>query len=290
MNTPPAAPTLAGAARSFRNWLRAMSLSEALSLAEADVRARPRSPQARWLLFELLCVLGHWVRALQQLQVWAGLAKDSDGTAHVMRGLIRAERQRSDVFAGRTTPATVVAAGDAPASTWMSGMGDALRFASQTGDAALEAGDLARETALAAAPDTPGACQPLGRFAWVCDADTRLGPVCEVVLVGAYRWLAFADLASITKSEPRSLLDLLWAQADLVLRDGTALKGYMPVRYPVREGDRDALLTGRETVWSEHGRTGLHGHGQKMWITDAGDLSLLDLRHGAFGGAALDAH
>lgn len=266
-----------------------MPLSDALSWAEAGVRAQPQDPQARWLLFELLCVLGHWKRALQQLQAWAARSKNSDSTAQVMRGLIRAERQRADVFAGRAMPATVAVAADAPAPAWMMGMGEALRCASQASDAAVEAGDLAREAALAAAPDRPGDAHLLGRFAWISDADTRLGPVCEVVLVGAYRWLAFTDLASVTKSEPRDLLDLLWAQVDLLLCDRTALKGYMPMRYPVQEGDRDALLTGRETVWSEHGRTGVHGRGQKMWMTDAGDMALLDLRHCAFGEAVCDA-
>ncbi|WP_219210052.1 type VI secretion system accessory protein TagJ [Variovorax boronicumulans] len=277
-----------GAAQSFREWSHAKPLSEALSRAEAAVRSKPREPQARWLLFELLCVLGRWQRALKQLQTWAGLSKDFDNTAHVMRGLIRAEHQRMEVFAGRIAPATVAAA-DAPAPAWMTGLDEALRHAAEGDARGLEASDLVRETALAGAPDTPGRCDAQPQFAWVTDADTRLGPVCEVILVGAYRWVAFADLASVQKSAPRSLLDLLWAQVDLVLRDGAALKGYMPMRYPVHEGERDALLTARETLWSDHGRTGVHGRGQKMWMTDVGDLSLLDLRHCSFGGALHDA-
>lgn len=273
---------------SFRKWSQARPLAEALTQAEAGVRAQPQAAPARWLLFELLCVLGHWERALKQLQTWAGLSKDFDSTAHVMRGLIRAERQRSEVFAGRTAPATVAAAADTPAPAWMAGLGDALRHAAEPGAAALEASDRAREAALAGAPDTPGICDSQPPFAWVTDSDTRLGPVCEVILVGAYRWVAFVDLASVQKSAPEGLLDLVWAQVDLVLRDGSELKGYMPMRYPVHEGDRDSLLTARETVWSDHGRTGVHARGQKMWMTDAGDISLLDLRHCTFGGAAHD--
>ena len=277
------------ASQSFRAWARARPLVEALAQAEAAVRAQPQKGQARWLLFELLCLLGHWERALKQLQTWAGLSKDFDSTAHVMRGLIRAERERSEVFAGRTGPATVAVVADTPAPAWMAGLGEALRLAAAVDAAGLEASDLAREAALAGAPDTPGSCDAQPHFAWITDSDTRLGPVCEVILVGAYRWVAFADLASVQKSAPEGLLDLVWAQVDLVLSDGTSLKGYMPMRYPVREGDRDALLTARETVWSDHGRTGVHARGQKMWMTDAGDLSLLDLRHCNFGDAARDA-
>ena len=279
-------------AQSFRDWSHAKPLSEALSRAEAGVRAKPQEASARWLLFELLCVLGHWDRALKQLQTWAGLSKDFDSTAHVMRGLIRAEHQRNEVFAGTRAPATVMAS-EAETPAWMTGLGAALRLAAGKGEAALEASDLARDAALAQAPETPGRSNLLPAFTWISDADTRLGPVCEVVLVGAYRWLPFADIASITKAAPTSLLDLVWSQVDIVLRggdggegdewEGAALKGYMPMRYPVQSGERDALLLARETVWHDVGRTGVHARGQKMWMTDAGDMALLDLRDCDFG-------
>ncbi|MEJ8827315.1 type VI secretion system accessory protein TagJ [Variovorax humicola] len=265
-----------GASRSFREWSHVRPLSEALARAEADVRVKPQEVRARWLLFELSCVLGQWERALKQLQTWAGLSRDNESTAHVMRGLIRAEHQRMELFAGRAEPATL-AAGGRSAPAWMAGLGEALRLAAPGDAAAVEAADLARETALGQAPDTAGVSN-LMSFAWVSDSDTRLGPVCEVILAGAYRWLAFRDLASIAKAAPAHLLDLVWVQVDLVLRDGTALKGYMPTRYPVHAGDRDALLMARETVWTDVGQTGVIARGQKMWATDAGDMALLDLR------------
>lgn len=272
--------TTSAPSQSFREWSRAKPLSEALARAEAGVRAKPQDAGARWLLFELLCVQGQWERALKQLQTWAGLSRDNESTAQVMRGLIRAEHQRMELFAGRAEPATLTAS-DTSAPAWMAGLGEALRLAAPGDAAALEAADLAREAALAQAPDTAGASDPMS-FAWVTDTDTRLGPVCEVILAGAYRWLAFCDLASISKAAPVHLLDLVWAQVDLVLRDGTALKGYMPMRYPVQTGDRDALLMARETVWTDIGRTGVFARGQKMWATDAGDIALLDLRECRF--------
>jgi len=288
--------------QSFRDWSHAKPLSEALSRAEAGVRAKPQDAQARWLLFELLCVLGHWERALTQLQTWAGLSKDLDSTAHVMRGLIKAERQREDVLAGRSEPATIAASQpglSAPASgeeaatkrspAWIADLAEALRLgAIGQGNAAeaTEASDAAREVALSMVPDTPGSSNLVSSFNWIADADSRLGPVCEVILIGAYRWLAFEDISSLTKSAPERLLDLVWSQVDIVLRDGTPLKGYMPMRYPVDEGDRDALLMARETVWHETGRTGVCGRGQKMWMTDADDMALLDLRTCRFGCAA----
>ncbi|MDH6594214.1 type VI secretion system protein ImpE [Variovorax sp. TBS-050B] len=287
----PAAPA-AATGQSFRDWSRAKALSDSLARAEAGVRASPQDANARWLLFELLCVLGQWERALKQLQTWAGFSRGFDSTAHVLRGLIRAECQRADVFAGRQAPATVTAGGAEPPA-WMTELAGALRLGAAGDAAAVEASDLARESALSAAPETPGRSEPgaLG-FRWISDSDSRLGPVCEVMLMGAYRWIPFADIASLAKNAPVGLLDLLWSQVDVVLRDGVALKGYMPMRYPVpadRALPRDALLLARETVWHDVGRTGTHAQGQKMWMTDAGDLSLLDLRGCEFDHPPADA-
>jgi type VI secretion system protein ImpE len=292
-------PAVTVASQSFRDWCHAKPLSDAVTRAEASVRTKPQDPQARWLLFELLCVLGQWDRAVKQLQVWAGLSKEFDGTAHVMRGLIKAERQRMDVLAGKAEPATVAAAQagapapvvddealDVHAPVWMGDLAEALRRGAAGQGGAAEASDAAREAALSQVPDTPGSSNLQPSFNWIADSDSRLGPVCEVILIGAYRWLAFDDIRTLTKAAPERLLDLVWSQVDIVLRDGTPLKGYMPMRYPVHEGDRDALLMARETVWHEIGRTGVYGRGQKMWMTDAGDMALLDLRACRFGPAA----
>lgn len=273
------------APKSFRDWADAKPLDDVLARAEAAVRAAPQDPGARWLIFELLCVLGRWDRALAQLRTWAALDKRFDSTAHVMRGLVAAERQRAEVFAGRVPPSQLSLAEQAD-TPWMSALGEALRLASEEGADAVEASDRARELALVEAPESAGTSNLQAAFAWITDSDTRLGPVCEAVIAGRYRWLAFADLTSIAKAEPASLLDLVWSEADIVLRDGTALKGYMPMRYPVQPGQRDAALLARETLWIDVGRTGVFARGQKMWTTDMGDMPVLDVRQCVFAGAA----
>ena len=278
---------------SFRNWAHAKSLGECLAASEASVRGAPLDPDARMLLVELLCVLGQWERALRQLQAWAGMNREFEQTAHLMRGLIRAERQRTEVLAGArkfgSLPTT-----ESSAETWMSELWQALLPTDDSRQAEdLATRDALRTAALALAPDTPGQCDALpAPFAWITDTDTRLGPVCEVVLMGSYRWLALDDLRSFHKQAPDSLLDLVWSPVRLELRDGTPLQCYMPmrypVRYPVRENERDAILLARETVWTEEGKTGVVGHGQKMWTTDQGDIALLDLRECWFHGAPTD--
>mgnify|MGYP003583638412 CR=1 FL=1 len=285
MNASPAqSPT------SFRHWAQDKSLAECLSLAESGVRAKPTDAQARWLLVELLCVHGQWDRALRQLQAWAGMSRKAEPTAHLMRGLIRSERQREQVLGGQRKFASIAPAGST-AGSWMGALWKALEHSGGNEKAHdRSARDAQRNDALALAPDTPGECPAFASpFHWITDTDSRLGPVCEVVVMGSYRWLALDDLRSLHKQAPGSLVDLAWSPVRLELRDGTPLQAYMPMRYPVREGDRDATLLARETVWTEDGGTGVLGHGQKMWTTDQGDIALLNLRDCCFHGCALRA-
>lgn len=260
-------------AQSFHQWHQGLDLPAVLARAQDDVREHPTLVHARWLLFELLCLMGTWERALKQLQTCATLNPALEGTAQAMRGLIRAERQREEVFTGRLVPTPVTGF-----PSWVDPLTKALihNVAQQH-----EHADTLREMALAAAPGSPGEGN-LGVFQWISDSDTRLGPVCEVVTGGSYRWLPFADIRSITLSAPERLLDLVWSSAQLVLRDGTQMAAYVPVRYPHTPSTTDAQRLALETVWQDVGTTGVFAQGQKTWMTDTGDWALLDIRHCEF--------
>ena len=276
---PPMKPTpysMPPAAQSFRQWLHGDTLGVALRRAEDDIRSHPTNTAARWLLFELLCIQGSWDRALKQLQTWATLSAGSEGVAHTMRGLIRGEHQRVAVLTGQQTPVPVV-----ELTPWMVDLAQAIRLNTQ-GDHVQA--DVARARALDAAANVPGQGN-LGAFAWITDSDTRLGPVCEVVAQGSYRWLGFHDLRSLHIEAPQRLLDLVWTSAQLVLRDGTPLRAMLPTRYPLPAAPAtvtDRQLLGRETRWTEVGETGVFAAGQKIWATDQGDWPLQDIRDCTF--------
>jgi type VI secretion system protein ImpE len=252
---------------------------------EAQIRAQPAVAAHRWALFQLLCVTGQWERAVQQLQVYAQLDPQQAPAAQAYRNLIRAERRRALVLAGSERPGFVF---DAP--TWIEGLLDALRL-STAGQ--LDEADLARERALDQAPLVPlHSCKR--HLDWIADSDTRLGPVCEVVTAGHYRWLPFSDIAAWRIEPPTLLADLIWAPCALTLVDGSAVRGFMPARYPGSEnvegdsGERDAIRLGRRTSWQETGRTGVIALGQKTWTTSAGDMSLFELATCDFGNSVTE--
>lgn len=247
---------------------RAISLATRLSNTEAKVRAFPAQVQHRWELFQLLCVLGQWERAIQQLQVCAKQQPDQIATAHACRDLIRAERSRFKVLAGEQTPAFLF-----EPLPWVQGLVEALRL---SGHGDIESADRVREAALDQAPSVR-ARLPQGEAAWISDSDSRLGPVCEVITAREYRWLPLADIVKWKVERPATLLELIWAPCTLTLLDGSAMRGFLPARYPASTGDDDALRLGRRTAWREVGRTAVIGMGQKTWVTSAGDFSVFEL-------------
>ena len=256
------------------SWLQQDSLDSLLPRLESDIRAAPADLSLRWGLFQTLCLLGQWERALKQLQVCARLDAELAQTAHVMRDLIRSEMLRAAVFTGKKRPGHMV--GTSPG--WMLQLLDALQAGGQGNQ---ELADTARAEALTGAPEVAGESN-LGAFHWIAESDSRLGPVCEMVVAGMYRWCPFSEISTLTIQPPHSLLDLIWIRAEVRLRDGSALNAYLPVRYPASESSDDAIRLARETRWTEEGQTGVIGLGQKTWMTDIGDMALLDLRNVSF--------
>jgi len=244
------------------------SVAGAIAAMEARVQQQPAAADPRWSLFQWLCVIGDWPRALRQLQVAAQLAPDFAATALAYREFIQAEAFRQEVFTGRREPGFLL-----PAPPWMARLQEALAYA-QAGDSA--AADASRERALSEAPASPGTHDG-SCFGWITDTDTRLGPTCEIVTAGRYAWLPFAQMRKLELAEPAGLLDLVWRPACITLADGTVSRGFVPVRYPGSEQGSDAIRLARETNWTEAGETGVIALGQKTWMTDAGDVAFLDV-------------
>ncbi|KVK76464.1 type VI secretion system accessory protein TagJ [Burkholderia sp. MSMB1498] len=305
MTTPNASDARAAAKADLHDLPIAARLAE----MERRVREQPASAEHRWPLFQLLCVTEQWARALVQLQVHAQLAPQDAQAAQAYRDLIRAERLRAEVVAGRARPGFVF---DAP--RWADDLLEALRAASI---GRRDEADRVRERALDQAPLVAGRA-PHSAFDWIADSDSRFGPVCEIVTAGHYRWLPFSDIAAWHVPRPARLIDLVWAPCAVTLVDGGAVRGFMPARYPAADdanqanqanqanetndahetnahADRgaadaareiDALRVGHRTTWREAGRTGVIARGRKTWSTSAGDYGLFELERCAFGAAA----
>jgi type VI secretion system protein ImpE len=242
----------------------------ALKSLQDAVRAKPGDAKLRVFLFQLLAVLGQWERALAQLNVATELDASTLAMAQMYRETLRCELLRADVFAGKRSPLVF-----GQPEPWLALLIESMLVVG-TGDPARAAS--LRDAAFDQAPASSGSVdgQP---FAWIADADTRLGPVCEAVINGKYYWVPFERLARIQIEAPADLRDAVWTPVQLEFTNGGAAVGVIPTRYPRSEASDDNLVRlARKTLWEDAGNGAYHGLGQRIITTDTGEYPLMDIR------------
>ncbi|MDS4031054.1 MAG: type VI secretion system accessory protein TagJ, partial [Candidatus Contendobacter sp.] len=250
--------------------LREGRVRDALAELQAQVRKEPANAKHRVFLFQLLAVLGQWERALNQLNVLGEMDASSLSMVQTYREAIRCELVRADVFAGRRSP--LVFGDPAP---WVALVLEALRL---TGEGHPAEAQTVRDQAFDAAPATAGTLdgQP---FAWLADADPRLGPMLEAVVNGRYYWIPFQRIRTIVLEQPADLRDYIWMPARFTWANGGETVGLIPARYPGSDTSADPLIQlGRKTEWLEGEGDACQGLGQRMLATDQGEYPLLDIR------------
>ena len=257
--------------------LREGRVTEALAELQDLVRKTPDNAEYRVFLFQLLCVLGEWEGARNQLKALSELKTGSLPLVHVYGTAINCELFRRDVFAGTRTP--LVLGEPLP---WVALLIQALSEAAQgRKDAAAGLCAEALEKAMAVPGEVDG-----HDFDWIADADSRLGPVCEAIVDGRYYWVPFERIRSIRLEAPTDLRDVVWMPAKLGLANGGEATALIPARYPGSEADGDSMIRlGRKTEWDEVAVDTFYGRGQRMFATPGGEYALLSVRHIELGGA-----
>ncbi len=250
--------------------LRDGRVKDALTELQDQVRKDPGNSGYRVFLFQLLCVLGDWDRARDQLKVLADLDAGSLALVHVYGAAVSCEELRRDVFAGTRTP--LVLGEPLP---WLALLFQAL--ATTGPDAAVRAKTI-RAEAFEQAVAVPGAVDGK-EFEWIADADPRVGPVCEAIIDGRYYWVPFERIQAVTIEAPSALRDKVWAPATLTLANGGQTAALLPARYPGSEASGDGLIQlARKTEWDEVAPETFYGRGQRMLATDTEEYSLLNVR------------
>ncbi len=250
--------------------LQARDPAGALKALTDEIKAKPADSKLRVFMVQLLCVLGKWDRALNQLSVAAELDALAVPMKQVYGDAIRCEGVRTDVFAGKRTPMIFGQPDD-----WLALLVESL-LRRGTGEAQM-AEDL-RQRAFDAAPAIGGTIDGTP-FEWLADADMRLGPVLEAYINGRYYWIPFARLAQIKLDAPEDLRDCVWLPVHLQFENGGETLALVPSRYEGTEKCEDgALQLARKTEWRELRPEVWTGLGQRMWSSDAGDHALMDVR------------
>lgn len=248
--------------------LRAGKLDEALKSLQSEIRSKPDDQALRRYLFQLEAVLGRLDKSLNQLQVLGSLDADSMMLAQIFRPVITCELLRREVFAGSRSPLVF--------GEPMDWVGWLIQANVHVARGEFEAAAALRNQAFDAAPESAGQLNGQA-FAWLADADSRLGPVVEAFIEGKYFWVPLVRIQKLELEKPNDLRDLVWLPARFTWTNGGAVSGHIPVRYPGTEkSEDDALKLARRTDWMEKPSGTWLGLGQRMLTSDLGDHPLLE--------------
>lgn len=254
--------------------LKAGDLAGTLASLQDSIRANPEDAKLRIFLFQLLCVMGDWKRAIAQLKLCAQMDAEALPMAQTYREAIICEVFREKVFAGEKDPLIFGQPQD-----WVALLAQGVKaLANGNPDQAAAL----RDEAFDKAPTTSGTLDEVD-FEWIADADMRLGPVLEIVVNGKYFWMPFNVLSSLRLEAPVDLRDSVWTPANLTIHNGGELVGLIPTRYPgtTERGD-DAMKLSRTTAWEELGGEAFGGLGQRLFATDQAETSIMDARNFQF--------
>jgi type VI secretion system protein ImpE len=250
--------------------LRQGKLNEALEALSNQIRSDPSNAKHRVFLFQLLCVIGRWDRALTQLNVAAEIDPKTLLMKEVCASALQCEALRKDIFEGKKLPLVF-----GQPQEWVGWMIQANQLGAQGHH--RQAQEL-RDKALEAAPAVAGRINT-NAFEWVADADPRMGPIIEAMIEGRYFWIPLSNINQIKIDKPVDLRDVLWAPANFVWSNGGTAVGFLFARYPGSEEVEDDLVRlGRKTTWVDQGGGFEVPVGQRLFATNEAEYPMLEVR------------
>lgn len=250
--------------------VKAGNVDQALAGLYEKVRSAPADASLRRFLFQLLCMVGQWEKALTQLQVLAEMDADSMLLAQIFRQVVGCETLRAEVFKGTRTALIF-----GEPKEWV---GWLVQANTMVAEGKFAAARELRERALEAAPTISGTID--GKpFEWISDADSRLGPLLEALIDGKYFWVPWENIARLNVDRPSDLRDLVWIPVSFVWTNGGEACGFIPTRYSGSEDSPDgSIRLARKTEWVQKEEETYCGLGQRIFSTDTGDFPLLEVR------------
>jgi hypothetical protein len=233
------------------DYLQSGDLGQALATLTEEIRSKPDKAELRIFMFQLLGVLGQWERAMTQLNVAAEMDSDALLLAQVYRLALNCEVLRSEIFQGKRSPLIF-----GEPLEWTAWLAQVLPLMA-AGE--LEAAAVLRDRAFEAAPAVSGQIdgQP---FAWIADADTRLGPILEAIINGKYYWIPFQRIQGIQIEKTGSSAGCCVGYGNLHLdQPGTGSGVYtQPVQW-FGVGKREQLADGTQNRMEGCRQRVLHG-------------------------------
>jgi type VI secretion system protein ImpE len=195
---------------------------------------------------------------------------DSMLLAEIFTPVLHCEALRAEVFAGRRSPLIF-----GEPEEWIGLLVQANQLVAEGKfDAAAEL----RTRAFDAAPAVGGKLNDHS-FEWIADADSRLGPLLEVIMEGKYYWVPFHRIQSVKTEAPTDLRNFVWTAGQFTWTNGGHTPGFIPTRYPGSESvGESSIRLAKKTDWLQKDAETYIGLGQRLFATNETELPLLEVR------------
>ena len=244
-------------------------LTEALALAQERVKAKPGDKDARNVYIDLLILAGDFARADTQCNLASTFSPEDVVGFGMIRRQLRGLNARQAWFEEAAVPAFP----GGPSSLDQLAVKIGIALKDGNGDEAkalLEQLDEERQ-------ERPAVWngQAVGD---IRDLDDRIPHALEVLSQGgAYLWIDYAKVASLTLEPMRRPRDLAFREGQLELVDGSSASVLIPALYPARPTDDAKFRLGRETEFSDAAGGLVIGHGQRCLLVGDEAVSFHEL-------------
>ena len=252
-------------------------LQGAISQLTADVKASPLDLRNRIFLFELLCFTGDLQRAERQLDAVAQVSGDAtvELGIEIYRGILRAEANRRRLFEGKSRQPKFLSEPPPYTALHLKALTEIIEQHFDQAETSLKESSDLRKSLPGRIDDSP-----FGDFK---DGDDCIAPFLEVILRADYLWLPLEDIVRLEVRRPRTLRDLLWIPGKVELRQQQTIDVFIPVQYhSSSDHAEDLVKLGRMTVWENIGEETNLGKGQRTFLIDGDERSLLEIRNVEF--------
>jgi type VI secretion system protein ImpE len=241
------------------------NLDEAIQAATADVKAKPKDLEARWLLAELLVLSGQHDRADAQFDAMIAIEPRAAVSAIPIRHLLRAEAARRQFFDEGRIPELLDGADQQ--------VRDRLEaFVLLRAGKAAEAGRLV-ERAETSRPALSGRItsskESERSFSDFRDLDDITAEIFEVLTqTGKYYWIEMRRVELIEFTPPERPLDLIWRPVRMVVKNAFDAQVHLPAVYGTLKDADNASRLGRRTDWLGEEGEAIVGVGRRSFVID----------------------
>lgn len=249
---------------------KAGKLPEAIDAQLQEVKKAPADHGKRLFLFELLAFAGDLDRARKQIDVIQYGEAERDAATLAYRKALDADQTRRRLFSEGLAPEFL-----APPPDHVKLRLDAVNRLRE-GNRTEAAATLVK--AHEATPEVQGILNDKP-FASLRDCDDLFSGILEVMSQGKYFWLPFEQIDTLVLKAPKFPRDLLYVAGKLQVLDGPAGDVFIPALYlGTHEHPDNAVRLGRSTDWKGVEGEPVLGVGQRMFLVDDNDMSLLEWR------------